>query len=203
MDDQNPGVDGAGEGAEDLELEPSTPEDEQTLEPKEDAGLSGKDPLDDIQDPAARAEAKKWRAIARRRDEDKNPDPKPEAAPSASSQEFVTKADFHKANERKAILEVQKDPEIKAKFQDILGYYTPRRGKETADDIIEDIKDAVILYRARNPEQVADDSALTLSASSVIKAGGSGVSGKEPPKPKDPPNFRLPTKPQEWYTKKS
>lgn len=198
MNDQNPGLDGASEGAEDLELDLDSVVLEEGKQ-NEDSG--GKDPLDDIQDEAARAEAKKWRAIARREEKPKA-EPKPEAPPETPKQEFVTKADFHKANERKAVLEVSKDPEIKAKWQDIIGYYTPRRGKETAEDIVEDIKDAVIIYKARNPEKVSDDSALDLSVSTVVKTSGGGVD-KQIPKPKDPPNFKLPTKPTDWYPKKS
>lgn len=201
MDDQNPGVDGASEGAADLELEPATTEGELTLDASGGEDPGGNDPLDDIQDEVARAEAKKWRAIARREERAKA-EPKPEVKPAMPTQEFVTKADFHKANERKAILEFSKDPEIKAKWSDIVGYYTPRRGKETAEDIIEDIKDALTLYKARNPEQVSDDSALALSASTVVKSGG-GSADTQAPKLKDPPNFKLPTRPHEWYPKKS
>lgn len=190
MQDQNPGADGAGEGAEDLELElEGSPE---GTEPTELGG----DPLDDIQDPVARAEAKKWRAIARRKDE-----PKVEApVVTAPTPEFLTKADFFKSNEKNAIREATADPEVKANWSDIVPFYTPRRGKETKEDILEDIKDAIILYKARNPEVVTDDSANQLTASPVVKSGG-GVADKVTPKPNNPPNFKLPTPPNQWYKK--
>ena len=187
MEDQNPGLDGAGEGAEDLEL---TIEEEQTVPPKESSG----DPLDDIQDPVARAEAKKWRAIARRTE---SPEEKPVV--TASTPEFLTKADFFKSNEKNAIREATADPEVKANWSDIVPFYTPRRGKETKEDILEDIKDAIILYKARNPDApVKDDSVDQLTATPVVKSGG-GVADKVAPKPNNPPNFKLPTPPSQWY----
>lgn len=190
MDDQTPELEGASGGAEDLELE---------LEviPKEPSG----DPLDNIQDETARAEAKKWRSIARRSEKEKSEVKPIETKTNASSTEFLTKADFHKANERKAILQTMEDPEIKAHWKEIVPFYTPRRGKETPEDISEDIKDAIILYKARNPVVDVDDSANALSASTVVKSGG-GKSDAQIPKVKDPPNFKLPTQPKDWYQMK-
>lgn len=194
MADQNPGLDGAGKGAEDLELELEGGSDK-----SQDQGQGG-DPLDDIKDPVARDEAKKYRAIARRNEkpDEKKPDEKPKG--DAPSSEFLTKADFHKANERKAILSVTADEEVKANWDKIIPFYTPRRGKETPEDISEDIKDAIIIFKARNPEVIKDDSALELTGSPVIKA--SGGTGKSAPKTQDPPNFHLPKPPSEWYGKK-
>lgn len=191
MDDQIPELDGAGGGAEDLELELETTLNETGTEPSDD-------PLDDIKDETARAEAKKARAIARRLEKkEETPDPKPEAKLDTS--QFVTKADFYKTNERKAIREIiAADAEIKAVWNEIIPFYTPRRGKETPEDIAEDIRDAIILFKARNPEVITDDSADQLTVTSVIKTGGGSVD-KVVPKPKDPPNFKLPTGPQDWY----
>lgn len=194
MADQTPELDGASEEALELELEPEVPI---KKEPEELGG----DPLDEISDPVVRAQAKKDRAIARRLAK-KEETPKPEANPDTSK--FLTKADFYKANERKAILEIQKDDaEIKANWNAIIPFYTPRRGKETPGDIVEDIRDAIILFKARNPESPAkDDSKDELTASPVLKTGG-GVVDKVTSKPKDPPNFKLPTDPKSWYPKKS
>ena len=186
---------GAGEGAEDLELELETTPERTSTEP------SG-DPLDDIQDETARAEAKKARAIARRV-EKKEETPKaqsPEAKPDTS--QFLTKTDFYKSNERKAIREITADVEIKAAWNEIIPFYTPRRGKETSEDIKEDIQDAITLYKARNPVVEKDDSADQLTTTPVTKTGG-GTIDKVIVKSKDPPNFKLPVPPKEWYAKKS
>ena len=187
MEDQTPELDGASEEALELELEPEAL-------PTEPSG----DPLDDIQDPVARAEAKKNRAIARRIEK---PEPKVET-PAPTSSEFLTKADFFKSNERKAIREITADAEIKAVWNEIVPFYTPRRGKETAEDIKEDILDAITLYKARNPEVITDDSKNELTATPVVKTGG-GTVDKVTKKTPELPNLRLPNHPSEWYKKKS
>ena len=84
MDDQTPELDGSSEGLDTLELEPEVTPEEKPTE------LSG-DPLDDIKDETARAEAKKNRAIARRLEKE----PKVET-PVVPATEFLTKADFFK-----------------------------------------------------------------------------------------------------------
>lgn len=193
-DDQTLEGGAEGENAENLELE---------LESEGTKELGG-DPIDEMQDDVAlRAEAKKWRAIARRTE--KKPDEKPVVPPVVvpPTSEFLTKADFFKSNERKAIREITADAEIKANWNEIIPFYTPRRGKETPEDIKEDILDAITLYKARNPGAPAkDDSADQLTTTPVVKTGGGNID-KTTPKLKDPPNFKLPTKPSEWYGKKS
>lgn len=190
MDDQTL-EGGDGEEALDLELELEDASGEATPEP-------GSDPLDDIQDPVARAEAKKYRAIARRTS--KVPEARQPAAPAAS--EFLTKADFYKTNERVAIKAATADPEIKANWAEIAPFYTPRRGKETAEDIAEDIQDAITIYKSRHPEVVTDDSKNTLTETAVVKTGGGPVD-KVTVKTPEPPGFSLPSKPDGWYKKVS
>lgn len=192
MEDPNLEQSGSGEELENLELEPEvSPEGTDLPEP-------GGDPLDDIQDLVARDLAKKHRAIARRTE--KKPEPiEMKSPPPPAPSEFLTKADFFKSNERKAIREITADAEIKANWSEIIPFYTPRRGKETAEDIKEDIQDAITLYRARNPVAPEKDSSATdLTATPVVKTGGGPVD-KTTPKPKDPPNFNLPKQPSEWY----
>lgn len=187
MDDQTL-ESGAGEAAESLEL-------------ASEETLPGGDPLDEISDEATRAEAKKHRAIARRLEKKEvTPEAKPEVKPEAPKQEFLTKAEFFKANERKAVREATGDPEVKANWNDIIPFYTPRRGKETPEDIREDINDAITLFNARNAKVARDDSAAQLTTTPVVKTGGGQVDEVTPKTP-NPPNFKLPTKPSEWYTK--
>ncbi len=179
---------GASEEAEVLELAPvETPE-------------LGGDPLDEISDESARAEAKKWRAIARRQEKkEATPEKKPEAAKPVTS-EFLTKADFYKSNERKAVREATADAEIKANWDKISPFYVSRRGKETAEDIAEDIQDAITLFKARNVKTEKDDSASILTTTSVVKTGGAPV-GKTTTTTPTPPNFKLPSQPGSWYKK--
>ena len=188
MDDQNPELDGAGEGATDLELELEvTPKTEKPKAPDSD-------PLDEIKDETVRAEAKKHRAIARRL-EKKEEVP----APVSPSPEFLTKSDFYKSNERKAIMQITADAEVKANWQDIVRFYTPRRGKDTPEDIVEDIKDAVTLYKARTPAHAENGNATDLTVTPIVKAGGGTV--KDTDKTVAPPNFKLPAQPSSWYPK--
>lgn len=184
MDDQTPELDGASETAVDLELAPEGTG--ETSDSKEPSG----DPLDDIKDPVARDEAKKYRAIARR--------DKPEVKKEAPSPEYVTKQDFFKANEKKAVREAIADPEVKAHWEEIKLLYTSRRGKETPEDIGEDIKDAIILFNARNPVTETDESARELTTTPVVKTGGTPPS-KHIQKSPDLPNFKTSTSPKDWY----
>jgi hypothetical protein len=190
---------GAGEQQEELELSPST------TEQVEGEG-SGGDPLDVIQDPVAREEAKKARAIYRRHKEGNTPGTpvqpqEPAVSQPASQGEYLTKKDFYKTNERQAIRTATADPEVKANWDNIVQFYTPRRGKETAEDIAEDIQDAITLFKARNPNAERDTSATELSATPVIKTGG-GTPRQGTPTTPTPPNFKLPVQPDKWYTPK-
>lgn len=196
VDDLTPGLEGA-EGAEDLTLSPSTPEGQTEGEGEG----SGGDPLDEIKDEAARAEAKKHRAIARRLDK-KAPEEKPDVAVPAS-QEFLTKTDFYKSNERKAVREATANEDVKANWDKIIPFYTPRRGKETPEDILEDIQDAVTLFKARNPEVKVDDSAAQLQTTVVTQGTAAGVAPKKATDSPALPNYKLPTQPKDWYPKKS
>ena len=208
MSDQNHGNGSTSEEVDVLELEP-TPE---------EANALGGDPLDDITDPAVRAEAKKNRAIARRvarKGKDGEVVTPPVETPDASK--FVTKADFEGANERKAIIAVQAQgltndkgevilppEEVKANFAEIQKLYVPRRGRQTTEDIAEDIKDAVILFNARNPKAPdADNGVGDLTATPVVAPSGGTGDGKKPPaEAAKLPGYNPATQPKDWYPKK-
>lgn len=130
------------------------------------------------------------------------PAPATEPIAQPPQQEFLTKADFHKSNERKAVREATADPEVKANWDKIVAFYTPRRGKETPEDIKEDIQDAVTLFNARNAKGEKDDSAAQLSTTTVIKTGG-GAPTKATPQAPALPNLRTPAQPKDWYPKKT
>ena len=195
MSDQNHGNGSTSEEVDVLELEP-TPE---------EANAQGGDPLDDITDPAVRAEAKKNRAIARRvarKGKDGEVVTPPVETPDASK--FVTKEDFEKANERKAIIEAQKDPEVKANWDKISQIYVPRRGRQTTEDIAEDIAEAIIVFNARNPKAPdADNGVGDLTAHPVVApSGGTGTGQKPPAEAAKLPGYNPATQPKDWYPKK-
>ncbi len=188
MDEQIPALEVASEEAEVLELTPA----EET--PKEEGG----DPLDKIENEVARAEAKKWRAIAKRIEKKEVTPATPVAEVKPAAQEFLTKADFYKVNERTAIKEVTKDPEVKANWSAIVPFFVSRRGKETSEDIMEDIQDAITIFNARNVKTAKDDSARDLTTTPVVKSGGGTNKAPTPA----PSNFKLPAQPNTWYAKK-
>lgn len=188
MDEQIPALEVASEEAEVLELTPK----EET--PKEEGG----DPLDKIEDESARAEAKKWRAIAKRIEKKEVTPATPVVEAKPAAQEFLTKADFYKANERKAIREATADAEVKANWSAIVPFFVSRRGKETPEDIKEDIQDAITIFNARNAKTAKDDSAAVLTTTSVVKTGGGTSKAPTPTMP----NFKLPAQPKDWYGKK-
>jgi len=199
-DDQTPEMEGAEEAL-DLELGDSDETEEEPEGKTEDKPEDPKsDPLDDIKDEEARNQAKADRAKARRAKE------KPEAHKAEG--EFLSKKDFYKSNERKAIksvLEVPEDAsdEVKAdkayiadNWKGIRELYSNRKGKETPDDVLEDINDAIALYKLKNPPKEEDDSAEELQ-----KVTGKGTGGGDAPKTEKPlpPGFNLPVQPDSWY----
>lgn len=201
MADPNPELGSGGELPDELELE--TGKEGEHVAAPEDL-IQGVDPLDDIKDEGKRAEAKKHRAIARRTGKVPEPVvPKVETpTPEAPKQEFVTKQEFQKANEKKAITEAIADPTVKANWAEIAPLYVPRHGRETSEDIAKDIKDAIILFNGRNTAEPVDDSKRDLTVTPAIIPGG-GPIVKNAPKLPALPNYHLPTQPKDWYVPKA
>lgn len=159
------------------------------------------DPLDEVEDvEELRKRAKGYRAERNRLKKDKSDDPKPKEEESKPSEsEFLTKKDFQKANERKAMVVLQEsDPFFKENREEIEKLYVSRRGMDTPEDIQEDLKDAITVFKARNPqEQEGNAEELT----STTGGGTASSPSKKPPK-KEPKGFKLPTPPENWYPKK-
>lgn len=191
------------------ELELDSPESKE--EPSEATEGTKSDPLDEIQDmDELRREAKKHRAIAQRHKKKEVPKEVPKETPKESketSKEYLKKSDFELANQKKAIrlATVASDSdsdEIKTAKADILEnwnevrqFYTPRRGKDTPEDIFEDIKDAYTVFNTRRVKTEKKPDTSELTTTKVAPTGNSPVKTQK----KDPPNFHIPKKPDEWY----
>lgn len=200
-------------------LTPKPDQQEQELEleennsdaPKADEENSqGGDPLDNQDWDTLLATAKKYRSIAQRHKKSEANIDKPEDKVEKPEKptDFLKKSDFELANQKKAIrtataVSEQDTEEAKTFKTDLLEnwdkvrqFYTPRRGKDTPEDIFEDIKDAYAVFNTRREKKEVkpDVSDLTTTKTSPT---GNAPAPKSPKK--EPPNFNLPKKPTEWY----
>lgn len=197
----------------DLQAQEQELEDANLEDPKsDDLESQGGDPLDNIQDPSILlAEAKKYRAMAKRHKAEK---PKPEAKPEEAKEvkpetgDYLKKSDFELANQKKAIrlatvVSEQDTEEAKTFKTDLLEnwdkvrqFYTPRRGKDTPEDVFEDIKDAYAVFNTRRPKKEVKPDIKELSETNTVPTGNT-PSPKAPKK--EPPRFNMPKTPKEWY----
>ncbi len=215
-----------------LEAQPAqeTGEDRTLETPQGDEadGTQGVDPLDLITDPKELAkEAKKYRAIANRKPGTTPPDEAPAvdtpvapavtpAAP-ATGEEFLSKRDFERSNERKAINSITTildtddeatrnlKKEIDANWDSIKVRYVPRHGRQTPEDIQEDILDAHATWRRKAPAPVADpqgDAARALTTSPVVRPGSTRPAPPQATNTENDPRYKGNPTPKEWYTKR-
>jgi hypothetical protein len=148
-----------------------------------------KDPIDEIDDvDELRKLAKKRRAIDARVAKKARTEAKKATKPKVDESKFVTKDDFYKGNEKKATRaltqitaddseeEVEFKKDLKANWKEVMGFYRDISGRETVDDIVEDVTDAYNAFRRRNPRKEVDESK---KAASVLGAS-KGTKGKTP-----------------------
>lgn len=164
-----------------------------------------KDPLDVIADPEElRREAKKYRGIASRK--------QPEAIEKpVNDSPYITREEIYENNRKQALDELsnisENDPladikrEIDENWADIISYYTPRNGQKTADDILEDIYDAHLVWKRRVGNTSTDDSARNLQATVVTQPVG-GVKSDTKKTNSFDERFKKGTPTSEWYKKK-
>lgn len=96
---------------------------------------------------------------------------------------YVTKAEFYAEKEREAIKEACKDDYFDKRWNEIIKYYVPRRGKASVEGILDDLKDARILHDAYagsdgNAKEVDSDIKRKL-ANEKSMPGGGGLKGQE------------------------
>jgi hypothetical protein len=119
----------------------------------------------------------------------------------------ITKGEQRKVNEKEAIAAACQDKEINDNFQEIVKYYSPRHGKESAKDILKDIKEAKTLWKADQEESDDDDdeeeddkkSAAEIAADKG-KPAGTGSKGDKKKESKHILPARTSVK--DWYPKK-
>lgn len=109
-----------------------------------------------------------------------------------------------KLNEREAIKKAEEDPVLNDNWQEVMKYYTPRRGKDSVNAILKDIEDAKTLFLKDNPDKAqtdnADDAAAaTIAADAAKPKSGSQGNGKQPERKSILPKR---TDPKDWYPKK-
>lgn len=171
------------------------------------------DPLDTIEDvDALRAEAKKFRGIAGRKDK-KETTITPEVKPQEQSQ-FITREELYADNRKEAarlVTEITGDDDPEKEFKtemeenwdDVMTYFVSRRGQAKPEDIVKDVKAAYILWKHETGGSIKDNSANELQNTTI--GNGSGGSQK-PIKPatdtSDDRRFSKPKPPTEWYPKK-
>ena len=117
----------------------------------------------------------------------------------AKAEDVLTKKDFQKINEKKAIEAFLKDnPEVNSKWSDFVPYYREFRGRDTVEDIVKDLDDAKTLYQKHFPVKENDgDTKANLASEKSITSGSS-----EPTKPQKESNKFLDQRGksiQEWY----
>lgn len=121
-----------------------------------------------------RAEVKKLRSITQRRGERSTPPQKTEGA------DVLKKSDVEKAQERLAISQIEGSTddlskEISDNWDDIMKVYTPRHGRTTKEDILEDIYDAHAVWKRKHKSTDTSKEA-TAELAQVHGRGGSSPS---------------------------
>jgi len=114
----------------------------------------------------------------------------------------MTKKEFYKAREKEAIQKATEDSKIDNNFDEIMEYYTPRRGKDTVENIVSDIKDAKYLWNKYKGGSSSEDKEASskLSTESKKPSGRSSGQGKEKRQKRILPKN---SSPEEWYGKKN
>lgn len=133
-------------------------------------------------------------------------------ASTTDESKFVTKDEVYKKNQKAAIkiattvdknddsetAKIKKD--LDDHWDDIKAFYTPRKGKDSAEDIVEDLYDAHAVWARKNSGKGADGKSARADIGADRGTGGSSPArGAAPRKSILPKNVA----PKDWYPKKS
>jgi hypothetical protein len=173
----------AGQDATDLELELETTSGE-------------KDPLDLLGEDELRAEAKKLRAINNRKPKVDTVVKKEEPAKVVvPTDDFIKKSDVARlavSNAKDLVSD-----EVREHWDDLLNI--PLSGYDNLDakSIAQNMADRLVIYNARNPKVEKKEDVSDLSTTKATGTGSGPAEKKD--KVKDPPNFSVSKKPDDWY----
>lgn len=146
-----------------------------------------------------RAKALERRAINNRHAKKKKE--VPESAPSQPSDTDAI-ARFEKANERNAIRTIESSEEyeeVNENWDEIVASYVPRRGKDTAEDILDDILDAHAVWKRMQKPAEPD---TKQAASEVAHTRGTKGTSPESTPQKKGGILKKSQGMSEWYEKK-
>ena len=157
------------------------------------------DPFDKIEDENVRAEAKKFRGIAQRKDKPKaDPEIKPTDTKDLENK-FVTKEDLAKrvTSEAKA----KAPAEVLENWDELMKIPLGGVDPLDADSIVENMSQRLVIF---NSTKGAKDKKVDTTDLTSTKANGTGT-GKAPDAKTEVklPGYGLPAQPDSWYPKKS
>jgi hypothetical protein len=115
-------------------------------------------------------------------------------------EDVLTKTDFHKINEKKAIDAFIKDnPEVDSKWSDFISFYRDSSGRNTVEDIVNDLDDAKTLFLKHNPAKEEEDNQTKAELTSEKSLESSSSNDNKPQKGSNK-FLEAKGKPiQEWY----
>lgn len=101
-----------------------------------------------------------------------------------SDSEYVTKKEYSQTNEKKAISKLTGEhPDLDKNWEDVIKFYVPRHGKNSQDDIEEDINDAYTLWKSRQTtdtkKKAVSDLTSNASKTSSTKSEATPVKSKD------------------------
>ncbi len=153
-----------GEKEKDLNLGEGTPDG--TGQPEEKKPLEVKTPEDGGEDDKVILTKEEHQKILEERDNYKagllsyKEKEKGKKEESKTNPDILTKKDFQKINEKKAVKTfVDENPELESKWADFVKFYRNINGKDSVEDIIKDLDDARTLFLKHNPVKEDDKKA--------------------------------------------
>lgn len=113
--------------------------------------------------------------------EEKQSPEKEENTSTEPSGDYLTKSEFKKMNEEKAIRKfLNENPDIKNNWGDLVQHYAGKRGKLDVDAIVQDLDDAKDLLYKHNPEIKKDKSPEKDDSKKSLLATDKSLSGQPP-----------------------
>jgi hypothetical protein len=111
--------------------------------------------------------------------------------------DYLPKQDFYKANEKTAIDKfVKENPDVENNWSEFVKHYSGKRGKDSVDDIIQDLDDAKTLFSKYNPPKGSEDNTAKANLAKEPSLPSAAGGGEKPQKGGIIPRKSTPS---EWY----